>query len=74
MTAVGLLEQAAVQTPDFDPAEYVRKAFGMYPDDLCTVELLCDNEVMRGRIDRFGENVQTETVAEIIPGWETHLV
>ncbi len=26
--------------PDFDPAEYVRKIFGMYPDDLCTVELL----------------------------------
>ena len=64
MTAVEPLEQAAVQTPDFDPAEYVRKVFGMYPDDLCTVELLCDNEVMRSVIDRFGENVQTETVDE----------
>ena len=28
----------AVQTLDFDPAEYVRKVFGMYPDNLCTVE------------------------------------
>ena len=46
------------------PAEYVRKVFGMYPDNLCTVELLCDNEVMRSVIDRFGENVQTETVDE----------
>ena len=64
MTAVEPLEQTAVQTPDFDPAEYVRKVFGMYPDDLCTVELLCDNEVMRSVIDRFGENVQTETVDE----------
>lgn len=64
MTAVEPLEQAAVQTPDFDPAEYVRKVFGMYPDNLCTVELLCDNEVMRSVIDRFGENVQTETVDE----------
>ena len=64
MTAVEPLEHTAVQTPDFDPAEYVRKVFGMYPDDLCTVELLCDNEVMRSVIDRFGENVQTETVDE----------
>ncbi|MGO5027360.1 MULTISPECIES: helix-turn-helix transcriptional regulator [Agathobaculum] len=64
MTAVEPLEQAAVQTPDFDPAEYVRKVFGMYPDDLCTVELLCDNEVMRSVIDRFGENVRKETADE----------
>ena len=64
MTAVEPLEQTAVQTLDFDPAEYVRKVFGMYPDNLCTVELLCDNEVMRSVIDRFGENVQTETVDE----------
>lgn len=64
MTAVEPLEQTAVQTLDFDPAEYVRKVFGMYPDNLCTVELLCDNEVMRNVIDRFGENVQTETVDE----------
>lgn len=64
MTAVEPLEHTAVQTPDFDPAEYVRKVFGMYPDNLCTVELLCDNEVMRSVIDRFGENVQTETVDE----------
>ena len=64
MTAVEPLEQTAVQTLDFDPAEYVRKVFGMYPDDLCTVKLLCDNEVMRSVIDRFGENVRTETVDE----------
>lgn len=35
--------------------------FGMYPDDLCTVELLCENEVMRSVIDRFGEDVSTVT-------------
>lgn len=59
MTAVELLKQAVVQTPDFDPSEYVRKVFGMYPDDLCTVELLCENDTMRNVIDRFGENVRT---------------
>ena len=35
MTAVEPLEHTAVQTLDFDPAEYVRKVFGMYPDNLC---------------------------------------
>ncbi len=54
----------AVQTPDFDPAEYVQKVFGMYPDDLQTVTLLCENHLMRSVIDRFGESVQTETVDE----------
>lgn len=37
MTAVEPLEHTAVQTPDFDPAEYVRKVFGMYPDNLCNI-------------------------------------
>ena len=62
MTAVESLEEAAVLMPDFDAAEYVQKVFGMYPDDLRTVELLCDNEVMRSVVDRFGEDVQTEAV------------
>ena len=35
MTAVEPLEHTAVQTLNFDPAEYVRKVFGMYPDNLC---------------------------------------
>ena len=61
MVAVESSDQAAVCMPDFDPAEYVRKIFGMYPDDLCTVELLCENEVMRSVIDRFGEDVSTMT-------------
>ena len=62
MTAVELSNQAAVLAPNFDPAEYVQKGFGMYPDALRTVELLCDNETMRSVIDRFGENAATETV------------
>ena len=62
MTAVELSNQAAVLAPDFDPVEYVQKVFGMYPDALRTVELLCDNETMRSVIDRFGEDAATETV------------
>ena len=40
MVAVESSDQAAGCMPDFDPAEYVRKIFGMYQDDLCTMELL----------------------------------
>lgn len=62
MTAVEPLEQAAVLLPGFDPAAYVRRVFGMYPEAPRTVELLCENEVMRSVVDRFGEAVPTETV------------
>lgn len=62
MAAVESLELPARQTPDFKPAEYVRKVFGMYPDDLQVVELLCENTLMRSVVDRFGEKVWTETV------------
>jgi len=31
----------------------------MYDDYDCTVELLCDNELMKTIVDRFGEDVQT---------------
>ena len=64
MTAMEPLALPAVQTPDFDPAEYIQKVFGMYPDDLQTVTLLCENHLMRSVIDRFGESVQTETADE----------
>lgn len=64
MTAVKTTIRPTVQMADFDPAEYVRKVFGMYSDDCRTVELLCDNCVMHNVIDRFGESVETRTVDE----------
>lgn len=64
MTAVKTTIRPTVQMADFDPAEYVRKVFGMYSDDCRTVELLCDNCVMHNVIDRFGEAVETRTVDE----------
>ena len=62
MTSVALTDQAATLSPGFDPAEYVRKVFGMYPDEPCTVELLCENEMMRSIVDRFGPEVHIETI------------
>lgn len=55
---------SAISTPDFDPTLYARQVFGMFPDHLCEIELLCANSVMRSVIDRFGEEVQTEVVDE----------
>lgn len=60
MAGVEQTDEPAVPQGDFDPAAYVQKVFGMYPDDLQTVELLCENSMMRSVVDRFGESVHTE--------------
>lgn len=44
---------------DYDLPAYIRRTFYMYDDYDCTVELLCDNELMKTIVDRFGEEVQT---------------
>ena len=61
MTGVELLDLPARQTQEFDPTVYGPKVFGMYPDDLQMVTLLCANHLMRSVIDQFGEEVQTKT-------------
>lgn len=55
MTAVEMLWQPAIPAQDFDPAMYVRQAFGMFGADIQRVKLLCENSAMRSVIDRFGE-------------------
>lgn len=62
MTATELLEDAAHVARGFDPAVYAEKVFGMYPTQCDTLELLCENSVMRYVIDRFGEDVWTTAV------------
>ncbi len=61
MVSVLQTDEPAVPQGSFDPSAYVQKVFGMYPDDLQTVELLCENSMMRSVVDRFGEAVHTET-------------
>lgn len=61
MVSVLQTDEPAVPQGGFDPAAYVQKVFGMYPDDLQVVELLCENSMMRSVVDRFGEAVHTET-------------
>lgn len=46
---------------DYDISSFCRKMFSMYDGQLCTVELKCNNELMKVIVDRFGEDVQTRT-------------
>lgn len=44
---------------DYDIVAFCRKVFSMYDGEPCTVELKCENALMKTVIDRFGEDVQT---------------
>lgn len=49
------------QPEGYDISEFCRQVFSMYDGQLRTVELKCENGMMKDIIDRFGENVQTRT-------------
>ncbi|MDO4544511.1 MAG: WYL domain-containing protein, partial [Clostridia bacterium] len=60
-----LTEAEAVPKPkDFDVAAYASKVFDMFDGRDVTVELLCENHLMKVIIDRFGEDVVTKTADE----------
>lgn len=42
---------------DYDLTIYIRRTFSMYEDEDCTVEMLCENRLMKSIVDRFGEAV-----------------
>lgn len=55
-----ILSAKAVEKPkDFDLAEFTREVFFMYDGNKMTVDLRCDNSLMKTMIDRFGEDVTT---------------
>lgn len=49
---------------DFDMSDYARIVIEMFDGEPQEVELLCDNELMKSVIDKFGENIKTERVSE----------
>lgn len=60
-----VIEDNAVPEPEgFTIADYVKTSVEMYDGDEQQVELLCDNELMKSVVDRFGEAIQTERVSE----------
>lgn len=53
-------EMTAVRKPkDFDVSDYFSQIFSMYDGNDCCVTLLCENDLMKHIIDRFGEKVFT---------------
>lgn len=55
-----LLPDEAEPIPeDFNIAEFTKSVFQMYDSDHVTVELKCDNSLMKNIMDRFGEDVFT---------------
>lgn len=58
-----ILDIPSVPMPqDFDIANYTKEVFQMYDAPHAVVKLVCENEMMKVIIDRFGIDVATETV------------
>lgn len=53
-----ILEKESVPQPeDYNIAAFTKEVFYMYDGDEVTVDLRCDNSLMKTMIDRFGEDV-----------------
>ena len=60
MVDMRISELTAVRKPkDFDVSDYFSQIFSMYDGNDCRVTLLCENDLMKHIIDRFGEKVFT---------------
>lgn len=60
-----IMDEDIVPEPaDFDMSDYARIVIEMFDGEPREVELLCDNELMKSVIDKFGENIKTERVSE----------
>lgn len=54
---------AAVAKPeDYNISDFCKHVFMMYDAETCTVELLCENSLMKAIIDRFGDQVKTKVM------------
>ena len=49
---------------DFDMAEFANTCNEMFDGELQTVEIVCDNEVMKHVIDKFSEDIKTEVISD----------
>ena len=61
-----IMEDNIVLEPaDFNMADYAQIVIEMYDGKPQEVELLCNNELMKNVIDKFGENIKTERVSDV---------
>lgn len=49
---------------DFKMSDYARTIIEMYDGVDEEVELICDNELMKNVIDKFGEDIRTEKISD----------
>lgn len=60
-----ILNENAVQEPEeFSIADYVKTTIEMYDGTEQEVELVCDNDLMKLVIDKFGIGIETERMSE----------
>lgn len=60
-----IMDEAIVTEPTgFNMADYAKTVIEMYDGEPQEVELLCDNELMKSVIDKFGEGIKTERVSD----------
>lgn len=60
-----ILDEDIIPEPaDFDMSDYAKIVIEMFDGEPQEVELLCDNELMKSVIDKFGENIRTERVSD----------
>ena len=63
IAAPRLTDENAVTEPEgFDMMFYAESVFQMYDGPVCGVTLVCENELRKNVIDRFGEEVETEVL------------
>lgn len=60
-----LMDEDIIPEPeDFDMAEFANTCIEMFDGELQEVELICDNELMKHVIDKFGEGIKTKIVSD----------
>ena len=60
-----ILKEPSLPKPEnFFMSDYARKIIEMFDGEEQEVELICDNELMKSVIDKFGENIHTERINE----------
>ena len=60
-----IMDEDIVPEPaDFDMSDYAKIVIEMFDGEPQEVELLCDNELMKSVIDKFGENIKIERVSD----------
>lgn len=57
-------EDIVPEPAGFNMADYARIVIEMFDGEPQEVELICNNELMKSVIDKFGENIKTERVSE----------